>query len=158
MSSLTIEQKRNGAVLHLTLTGQIDEDANYAAINAAGMNHIIFDFQGVKLINSTGIQLWIKFLTSLPVGADIIFSRCAIRVVTQINLFPGFLGGRPVQVESFYAPYFCEACDSSCDILLDTNQHPVTSPMKAPKMQCPRCMRPAEFDGIEKKYFLFLAA
>lgn len=159
MSSLVLGQSRDGDTLRLTLKGQIDEDADYGSVKAAGVRRIVFDFEGVKLINSTGIQRWIKFLQGLPSDAEVVFSRCAIRVVTQINLFPGFLGGRPVKVESFYAPYFCEACDSSCDVLLETARHSVDASMtKAPKMQCPKCGGAAEFDGIEKKYFLFLAA
>lgn len=157
MTALTIQQTKTKDALLVTLAGAIDESVDYTVIDLKGSSKIVFDFEGVKLVNSTGLQRWIKFLSGTPTGADLSFSKCSIRVITQINMFPGFLGGRPVKIESFYAPYFCEACDSSCDILLDTARDfkDPTAP-KAPKMQCPKCKGPAEFDGIEKKYFLFL--
>ena len=157
MTSLVIEQTRQDHNLSLTLKGQIDEEADYSGVRTDGIRTVAIDFAGVALINSTGIQRWIKFLGSFPKGTTMVFSRCTIRVVTQINLFPGFLAGRQVKIASFYAPYFCEACDSSCDILLETAKYfPEGAAAKAPPMRCPRCSGPAEFDGIEKKYFLFL--
>lgn len=156
MSSLSIEQKTDGKTLLLRLAGQIDEDADYGAVKTAGAARVVFDFEKVNLINSTGLQRWIKFLSAIDPKIEVAFTRCSIRVVTQINMFPGFLAGRPVKVESFFAPYFCQSCDSSCDILLETTQFPDRTSPKAPKASCPRCSGAAEFDAIEKKFFLFL--
>jgi hypothetical protein len=158
MTSLAIERRQEGKTLYLKLVGSIDEGADYSAADIKGVDRVIFDFEDIKLINSTGLQRWIKFLTSIPGSVAVSFRRCAIRVVTQINMFPGFLGNRQVAIESFFAPYFCEKCDSSCDILIETQKHiPDLSHPVAPNMQCPRCQGPVEFDGIAKKYFLFLS-
>jgi hypothetical protein len=159
MNSLTITSKRDGKALRLTLSGQIDEAADYSPVQPGDAKTVIFDFEGIKLINSTGLQRWIKFLAGLPKDVETVFARCSIRVVTQINMFPGFVAGRKVKIESFFAPYFCEACDGACDILVDATQHgSALTSFKAPKMKCPKCAGDAEFDGIEKKYFLFLQA
>lgn len=158
MSSLTTLQTddgRGGAVV--TLSGQIDEAADYSGIALKDAKRVAFDFEKIKLINSTGLQRWIKFLEGIDKKIEIAFVRCAIRVITQINMFPGFTAGRPVRIESFFAPYFCEACDKSQDLLLDRAKHfPDPAKVVAPKMQCQKCGGPAEFDGIEKKYFIFL--
>lgn len=157
MTALTIQQTKTADTLRLTLAGAVDESVDYSSIDAKGVKHLVFDFEGVKLINSTGLQRWIGFLSGLPKVTSLSFVRCSIRVVTQINMFPGFLGGKPVKIESFYAPYFCESCDASCDILLDTaRDFAGQAQPKAPERSCPKCQGPAQFDGIEKKFFLFL--
>lgn len=157
MNSLMIERTTQGSTLTLKLSGQIDEDANYSSVSASGFKKVVFDFEKIKLINSTGLQRWIKFLESLEKGVDIAFTRCSIRVVTQINMFPGFIAGRNVKVESFFAPYFCEKCDASTDLLVEVAAHAEElTAMKAPRMKCPTCGGEAEFDGIEKKYLVFL--
>ena len=158
MSSLSIESVNDGkGGLTVKLAGQVDELADYGTIKTTGVKRVAFDFEKIKLINSTGLQRWIQFLNSIDKGVAIAFVRCSIRVITQINMFPGFLGGRQVAIESFFAPYFCEACDASRDLLLDASQQFASGkPPAAPKMKCPTCAGPAEFDGIEKKYFMFL--
>lgn len=159
MSFLSIKPTRQGATLRIALEGQIDEAADYSGVALAGAQRVIFDFEGVRLINSTGLQHWIKFLASFPAGIEIVFSRCSIRVISQLNMFPGFLAGRAVTFESFFAPYFCEACDQSLDVLVANAEHASgLSRSEAPKMQCPRCRGVADFDGIEAKYFQFLQA
>lgn len=162
MSHLAIEQSTDdaagSATLRLKLSGQIDEAADYSRIAHAGVSRIEFDFEKIGFINSTGLQRWIKFLQSIDAKAKIAFTRCSIRVITQLNMFPGFLAGRNVAIDSFFAPYFCEACDQSCDLLLDVKADAAALAQgKAPEKECPRCKKHAEFDGIEKKYFLFLA-
>ncbi len=146
---------RGGAVV--ALSGQVDEAVDYGKINLKGLKRVAFDFEKIKLINSTGLQRWIKFLGDIDQDVEITFVRCAIRVITQINMFPGFTAGRPVQIESFFAPYFCETCDKSQDLLLERRRDfPDPANIIAPKMKCLKCGGPAEFDGIEKKYFIFL--
>jgi hypothetical protein len=159
MSHLAIEQKEEAGTLRLTLSGQIDEAADYSPVAHQGKKRIEFDFEKVGFINSTGLQRWIKFLQAIAPETVVAFTRCSIRVVTQLNMFPGFLAGRKVAIDSFFAPYFCEACDQACELLLDVKKHQADlMAARAPKQQCPRCKKDAEFDGIEKKYFLFLSA
>jgi hypothetical protein len=157
MSALTIEQKISEATLYLTFAGQIDEGANYSSVKTAGFKSIIMNFEKIVLINSTGLQAWIKFFRTVEKTASITFTRCSIRLITQINMFPGFMDDRKVQIESFFAPYFCESCDQSCDMLIDSSLHEnILKNKKAPEMSCPKCKGKAEFDGIEKKFFMFI--
>jgi hypothetical protein len=158
MKTLVLEQNADGqGGATVSLIGQIDEASDYSGVDLSGLKRVAFDFEKIKLINSTGLQRWIKFLEGIDKGIEIAFVRCAIRVITQINMFPGFMAGRAVKVESFFAPYFCEACDKSQDLLLERAKHfPDSTQIVAPKMQCQKCGGPAEFDGIVKKYFIFL--
>jgi hypothetical protein len=154
----TIEQTTSGKKAVLALRGPIDEGSDYTAAQWQGVEEVTFDFSGVTLINSTGLQRWIKFLEGIPAGVRIAFARCPVRVVNQINMFPGFLAGRSVQIESFYASYYCEACDKSSDVLLETGKDFKVkgAAVGAPARACPDCKTEMEFDGIEKKFFLFL--
>ncbi len=157
MASLQITQNNQGDGATLTLNGQIDENADYSSVKFVGLKRLVFDFGGVTLINSTGLQRWVNFLSSIPPGLAVTFVRCPVRVINQINMFPGFTAGRSVGVDSFYAPYFCATCDKSSDVLLDTKkQFPDRTKLTAPPAKCDKCQGSLEFDGIEKKFFVFL--
>jgi len=155
-NSLKIEASQTGTALYVKLTGQLDEHAEYFTPPATGITAIVFDFAGITLINSVGIQKWIHFFAGLPPAARISFTRCTLRIINQINLFPDFTAGRSVTVETFYAPYFCETCDESCTVLLTRAVDFRTSAIKAPQRPCPHCQAPMLFDGIEDKYLRFL--
>lgn len=153
----TIKQSKTGARAVLMLSGPIDEGSDYSGAHFEGVSEAQFDFSGVTLINSTGLQRWIKFLASIPAGVAISFARCPVRVVNQINMFPGFLAGKNVRVETFFASYYCESCDKSHDVILDTaRDFADRTKVAAPAQACPECKAEMEFDGIEKKFFLFL--
>lgn len=154
--ALTVSTNKQGDTLTYTLVGAMDENAIYPAVADAGIKHVVFDFGGVDLINSTGLQAWTKFLQSVPAVASVVFQNCSQRVVNQINLFPGFTAGKKLQIKSFYAPYFCDACDASRNVLLSLND--VQSEIaqgNPPERKCDKCGKIMEFDSIPKKYFLF---
>lgn len=147
----------NSRMAVYALDGNIDESSDYSTFSPMNLTHITFNLEGIKLINSIGVQRWIQFLEGIPAGITIAFEKCPLRIINQMNLFPEFTGGKPVEVKSFYAPYFCTACDSSFSSLIDQAQHAATLvQLKAPPMDCPKCKGSAVFDGIEKKYFVFL--
>lgn len=158
MSSINLTVTSKPDRVCVAFAGKIDENAKYGAIDVAGKSILEFDFEKVELINSMGLQNWVSFMKGLPAGVAIHFARCPLRIVNQMNLFPGFMGERKVVVESFYAGYFCEACDGSHNKLLTRDQVlvPGGAKPKAPAQQCPKCQKPMEFDGIEDKYFAFL--
>jgi hypothetical protein len=157
MSDVKIQQKRTGANLELRLAGQMDERANYAIIDLKGVAAADFDFEGITMINSKGIQVWKDFMRSVPDNVRVTYQKCPLKVVNQLNLFPSFNGGKVVRVTSFYAPYFCESCDKAHTALLDTATYfPEGQTVAAPTIPCDTCKKPLEFDAIPQKYFLFL--
>jgi hypothetical protein len=96
-------------------------------------------------------------MKGLSAGLKIGYHRCPLRIVNQINLFPGFLGGRKVVFISFYAPYRCAGCGASETALLKAKD--CLTPAKvygAPARNCAKCSVPMEFAAIEEKYFMFL--
>lgn len=156
MRSLQMNQKTQVGKTAIALVGQIDENSDYSTVSFAGVKEAVFNFEGVSLINSTGLQRWVKFMESIPASVSLSFEKCPVRVIGQINMFPGFLAGRSVTITSFFAPYYCEACDRSSHVLLDRKTHFAAPGQGAPETRCEKCNGAMEFDGIEKKFFLFL--
>ena len=155
--TLRLAQNLNEGRLEVRLVGQIDEVADYSRVDFNSVKIASFDLEGVTLINSTGLQRWITFLESIPSQIKISFERCPARMINQINLFPGFLGGQDIDISSFYAPYFCDSCDAAHSVLLKTREaFPERKNPRAPVVNCPKCAARMDFDGLESKYFLFL--
>lgn len=152
--SLKIVQENEGSTAHLKLEGQIDEGADYSRVVFDGIDLMKLDFEGVSLINSTGLQKWIAFLAQIPDSVDVVFTRCTPKIIKQIDMFPGFLGSKNVTVENFYAPYYCESCDKAENVLLKLRD--INESRNAPTAKCETCDDEMEFDSIEKKYFVFL--
>lgn len=152
--SLKIDQENTGTKAKLVLHGQIDEAADYATVDFNGIKAVHIDFENITLINSTGLQKWIKFLNEIPKEISVAFERCTPKIIKQIDMFPGFLASRKVAIETFYAPYFCEKCDKAANVLLKIKD--VKLSHKAPIEKCETCDSEMEFDSIEKKYFMFL--
>lgn len=156
MKSLQLNQKQQAGKTTITLVGQIDENSDYSSVAFTGVKEAVFQFEGVSLINSTGLQRWVKFMEAIPASIAVSFEKCPVRVINQINMFPGFLAGRSVSINSFFAPYYCEKCDRSSHILLDAKTHFAKPAPGAPLTRCEKCGGDMEFDGIEKKFFLFM--
>ena len=157
MSDLKIEVSANDGRKLLKLSGKIDDDSDYSGSDISADQDLIYDFEQVTLINSSGIQKWIKWFATIPDSAKIEFINCPLRIVTQMNLIPAFTCERPINVSSFYAPYFCESCDVSTNILMKTVEHfSDLNKIVAPDLPCKTCGEEMEFDGLEKRYFVFL--
>lgn len=155
MSSMNLTTTATADRICVAFAGKIDENATYGSITFDGKTKLEFNFEKVELINSMGLQNWVSFMKGLPADVTIYFTRCPLRIVNQMNLFPGFIGERNVIVDSFYAAYFCGGCDGSFNNLL-TREEVLKSDAgkpKAPLQNCPKCQKPMEFDGIEEKYF-----
>lgn len=157
MSTLKIQSEVIDQILHLSFDGPLDEDADYRSIDISKIKGMIFNFEKISMINSTGIQQWVAFFKEVPASLEIRFEKCAVKLVHQINLFPWFLTGKKVNILSFYAPYFCENCDQDFELLVTPGECLATGSPKAPARDCPKCgAKSIDFDSIEKKYFLFL--
>ena len=154
---MQIEQIKGERSLTLKLQGAIDENADYSEISFDGIEKVIFDFEKLVRLNSTGIQKWIKFFQSIPTDMNIVLQNCSIPVVNQLNIFPNFISAENLTIESFYGPYYCEECDDTYSILLNNpSDFPDQDNYSAPAKLCPKDNSDLEFDEIEKKYFLFL--
>jgi DNA-directed RNA polymerase subunit RPC12/RpoP len=150
---LTINKQILNDELNVELIGAIDEDVDFKEIIELAQKTINFDFEKVTMINSCGIREWIKFLSNIPATSSIVYKNCPQIIIEQINMVHGFVGPG-AKIQSFYAPYYCDACEKEAKIHLNAEQ---INEKKAPKMNCPHCGNEnIEFDAIEAQYFHFL--
>lgn len=154
-SVLEVEQAVNGGKSIVKFKGHISEESDYSSVKFDGVQALLFDVDGITLINSIGIQKWIKFMASIPSTIQLAIARCPLRIINQINLFPDFFAKKPVAYLSFYVPYFCEKCDDSRSLLIEAQTIKPQAPA-APPMKCPTCSSAMNFDGIENKFFAFM--
>lgn len=152
MKRLTLNKQVLQDELNVELIGSIDEDADFKELTGLVQKVINFDFEKVTMINSCGIREWIKFLENVPESTKIVYRNCPQIIIEQINMVHGFFR-KGASIESFYAPYYCEACGKESKVLLNSNQ--VLS-RKAPKIACNTCKKDMDFDAIPAQYFSFL--
>jgi len=136
---LTINKQILKDELNVELIGAIDEDSDFKELLGLEQKTVSFDFNQVNMINSCGIREWIKFIEKIPENCSIIYNNCP-QIIIEIN--------------SFYAPYYCEKCGKEAKVHLKAEQ---VKNRKAPKVDCPHCGEEnIEFDAIEGQYFSFL--
>lgn len=153
MSKLKIDKQLLEDKLTILLAGTIDEDADFKPIEGLSQPEVVFDFEGVTLLNSCGIREWISYITKLPPQTHITYRKCPQIIIEQINMVHGFFREGSV-IESFFAPYYCEKCDKESKLLLLTS---TIKNRRAPAASCPHCSaEDMEFDAIEEQYFHFL--
>ena len=139
--------------LVIVFSGLIDEDSSFAEIEGKVQGSVVFDFEGVSLINSCGIREWVNFLESVDKSAKLTYRNCRQIIIEQVNMVHGFIRDGAT-IESFYAPYYCESCDKEFKIHLKVSD---VVGGKAPVEKCPDCSnKELEFDAIEEQYFQFI--
>lgn len=110
---------------------------------------VLLDMEGVTYINSSGLASWLHFMSSLKrKNTNVVFVRCSIPVVQQMNMIPQFIAN--FKVKSFFAPYYCSACDTESSVLVDNTQ------ALRDRLPCDNCSAQREFDEIADTYFSFL--
>jgi hypothetical protein len=153
MSQLELKQNKQGTTLNLTISGSIDEDADFAHVDLNEVELMIVNLNGLKGLNSCGIREWIRWTQKFPDTLKVAFLNCPKIAIEQMNMVEGFLPKNGI-VKSFYIPYYCEECDSVTNYLQEVKQGvEVDAPEE---IQCENCKQTAEIDVIEAKYFKFL--
>lgn len=138
------------------LSGVVDEHFQKDRIPQLRCSRLILDLAGIQDFNSVGIREWVHFLQLFKDVKELIFRRCSITMVDQLNMV-GTTRGH-ARIESMYAPYFrsCDKCADNPEIncLIEVKDH--LSDMqqgRAPVMRCQACQLELEFDAIEESYF-----
>jgi hypothetical protein len=154
---ITIEQ--NGPKVSYHFAGVVDEFFRHDQIPRMPGSFIRFDLSGIVNFNSCGIREWIFFIKDFTAQSQVIFEKCSVTMVDQINMIPDSLGS--ATVESFFAPYYrtCTSCfpESEVTCLIDlTKRNEELDQGKAPSFHCEKCKEPFEFDALEDSYFVFL--
>ena len=135
-------------------SGEVDEDFQRTEIPKIAKKKTILDLAGISSFNSCGIREWVFWVQDLSRDSEIKFRACSVSMIDQINMIPQSLGRG--QLESFYAPYYCEKCGEVNRLLHLRDCFSLIAQKKAPKLRCETCDRQLTFDTLESSYFLFM--
>lgn len=151
-NSLTIKIEKRPAGLWAELMGDITEDSEFSAVLNEKPVLLTLDLGGIKRINSTGVREWINFINALKKnGARVVFERCSVAIVQQMNMIANFAGG--AEIHSIFAPYICPSCDSEEAKLIDFRTTP--KPDLEAEVKCANCKETMEFDDLPESYLAF---
>ena len=153
---LVAEINETENVAYVRLAGIIDEDNGLADLTRKLTKPIvIINTADVDRINSCGVRDWVTWLNEIEKKKkEPCLVECSPAIMTQVNLVNNFVGSGTIL--SFYAPYFCSACNTDKMLLIDVEQAPEGAPFRAPTCRCDQCDHQMEFDDIETSYFAFL--
>ncbi len=152
------------ANLVMKFSGLIGEGADFGNYEFDKINSLIIDFSDVKLINSVGISVWVKWFylaQTKNAKLNIHFLRCPKVLVDQFNNIPSFLPKNTL-VRSFAVPMSCESCSSEIGLTLLEGKDYILNKttnvydIKLPNANCPTCGAPMTTDINAKRYFSFL--
>jgi len=102
----------------ISFRGYLDETAQLPSYESlANLKSLVFNFDGSRIINSSGIKMWVQLMSQLALLKDlkIVFQNCHPLILDQINLIEGFLP-KNAEVESLYVMLFCEKCEKEFDV------------------------------------------
>jgi anti-anti-sigma regulatory factor len=154
-SGLNWSLQQDRASVVVSLTGAIDEDANFERLLSKlnNMSAIRIDMSGVGRINSCGVREWVNFVRALPSNADLALEKCPSVVVAQINMISNFAAN--ARILSVKAPFVCDSCGHEEEILVDLQRG------EKPSLEaraCSSCGKKAlVFDDLEESYFAFIS-
>src|SRR5262244_1425848 len=119
-------------VTFVKLAGVIDEDNELQSLSdRLGAGTAVIDVSEIERINSCGVRDWVNWLSKAEKnGAKVVLVECSPAIVAQINLVNNFTGAGVVK--SFFAPYFCPACDLEKVLLVEAQEMVGQEPPKAP--------------------------
>ncbi|MCC6751356.1 MAG: protein kinase [Deltaproteobacteria bacterium] len=147
---LRLREMRQRDALHLELAGEINETSQLQPVfDPPG--RVVLDLAGVTRMNSMGIRVWFEAARAGNPEQDLVFERCSMAVVSQLNLLPAF--SETGRVGSILAPYVCGHCKKESLELLTRAELDATLP---PARACESCHRPLVFDEVPEEYFAFL--
>jgi hypothetical protein len=149
---IDVEERPNEVIY--TFDGDVDENFRHQEVAYIEKQNIIFDLEKVRNFNSCGIREWIAMIKVMNRMGHLLFRKCSVTMVDQINMVPDSLGLGTV--ESFYAPYYCE-CGGEINRLIEVFKNiSLLQKHSAPVFQCEKCGKKLEFDALEESYFLFI--
>jgi anti-anti-sigma regulatory factor len=156
MSRLNVTVTESGEVSQVKLAGVIDEDNGLSELaSKVTKNMLVVNVAEVVRINSCGVRDWVSWLNLLrKKGVALVLAECSPALMTQVHLVNNFVGG--CAIFSFYAPYFCTACNAERMVLFEVAEMQRMPTPAAPTRRCDQCDQIMEFDDIEADYFSFL--
>lgn len=152
--NLTIQITNANDIATYTFSGEVDEGFKQKDLPRIQAKTIHLVLEDITHFNSCGIREWVYLVRELSQIGKLVFKRCSVAMVDQINMVPDSVTGG--EVESFFAPYACEdhgEISKLIDLRLTKNQLLMRQP---PEMKCDTCGKDLEFDALPGSYFLFV--
>jgi len=150
MLEWTIKQTE-GEPLSIRFRGAITEAACFDDLAVDG-THVVLVVDGIRYINSTGLQRLWAFLEPLAKRCSVVLERCSPAIVVQLNMMPALADC--VKVRSVIAPLECAECIAETDVLItiDGGGPPVFT-----ARACEVCGGAMVLSELEERYFAFLS-
>ncbi len=125
------------------LSGLIDETADLEALVADLDGELAFDLSGVHRINSIGAHRWILMMARITASRRVVIEAVPYCVGMQANYVANFFAR--AEVLSCLAPYACDTCDTSTEMLIHRDE----VSLRAPTRWCSSCKREMRFDELD---------
>jgi len=140
------------------MSGQIDEKADLVALAEKLTGEVVIDLERVSFVNSMGVRRWTEMLAVLQARAvAVTLARCSEAMLTQMNINVAVKGFS--RVESFFAPYYCQACERSLTVCIEVRPNLQSlRRLQMPELRCDHCGEAAQFAELPARYLLFLDA
>ncbi len=150
---------RGDGTTYTKIAGVVDEDHELAILTPKLKTalRIVIDLADVERVNDAGaraLHAWLDELSASGVAIGI--DRVSSAIVARMNENPAFMGRATVR--SFFAPFYCGACETEQVHLLRPEEVPPEGGKeggKPPPQVCTECAANAEFDGTSD-YFRFI--
>ena len=135
------------------LFGVLRADSDVGAL--ANLNGDVWlKLREFRRISSDSVQKWIELVRAMPAG-KLHLIECPIPFIHQANLITNLLERQ--EVESFFAPYSCAACNLDEEKLIDVRRDLDGGRRRTPPAQkCSSCGGALAFDELTEQYFAFL--
>jgi anti-anti-sigma regulatory factor len=130
--------------------GAITEATSFDELEIAG-DRVVLVTDGVRYVNSTGLQRLWQFIEPLRTHCHIVIERCSPAIVAQLNMMPALADC--VEVMSLIAPLECVDCIAEMDVLL-----PIAGSCApdVPARRCEVCGGDMVLAEQRERYFAFL--
>jgi len=152
LATWRIESREGQQVV--VLQRSLNERSNFSGLTEQLNGHVIFDMRHLSMIASAGVGAWVSFLRQIPAEVTFELCHCPVAFCVQASYVANMLGrGR---IKTFYAPYFCAACNSEVERELVADSVEIKTPMAAPELRCAVCGAPLEFEDLPERYLKFL--
>jgi hypothetical protein len=153
MGKFDIKIEKAAPAWKVSLSGVIDEDADFNPHSLAGAPAIVMELGSVKSINSCGIREWIKWVGTAG-SVAVQYQSCPKIIVDQINMVQGFLPATG-KVMSFYVPFYSDDSGEEKSVLFTAGKEYGEGGLKPPEVKDSKGAV-MEMDVVEAKYFKFL--
>jgi hypothetical protein len=137
--------------MRVRLNGEVTERVSFDALQLEAPR-VVLIADGLRFINSVGVQRLHAFLQALTKRSRVFAERCSPSFVTQLNLMPSL--SECMTVRSVIAPLECMECVAETDILIAVGAGP--EPPEVPARRCEVCGAALVLAELEERYFAFL--